>query len=72
MYGSRVFKKILKNKEEESGVTIHYVNAQYDEGEIIAQFKTTLEYNEDINSLEEKIHELEYIHYPKIIEDLLN
>ena len=71
MYGSRVFKKILKNKEEESGITIHYVNAQYDEGEIIAQFKTPLEQNEDMNSLEEKIHELEYTHYPKVIEDLL-
>ncbi len=71
MYGSRVFKRILKNKEVESGVTIHYVNANYDEGEIIAQFKTALEHNEDVNSLEEKIHELEYIHYPKVIEDLL-
>jgi phosphoribosylglycinamide formyltransferase-1 len=71
MYGSRVFKKILKNREEESGITIHYVNAHYDEGEIIAQFKTPLEQNEDMNSLEEKIHELEYTHYPKVIEDLL-
>jgi phosphoribosylglycinamide formyltransferase-1 len=71
MYGSRVFKKILKNREEESGITIHYVNANYDEGEIIAQFKIPLEHNEDINSLEEKIHELEYIHYPIVIEDLL-
>lgn len=71
MYGNRVFKKILKNREQESGITIHYVNAHYDEGEIIAQFKTAIEHNEDINSLEEKIHELEYIHYPKVIEDLL-
>ena len=71
MYGSRVFKKVLKNREEESGITIHFVNAHYDEGEIIAQFKIPLEHNEDINSLEEKIHELEYIHYPVVIEDLL-
>lgn len=71
MYGNRVFKKILKNREQESGITIHYVNAHYDEGEIIAQFKTAIEHNEDINSLEEKIHELEYTHYPKVIEDLL-
>lgn len=72
MYGERVFKRILKNKEKESGITIHYVNAEYDEGEIIAQFKIHLEDNEDLNSLEEKIHALEYEHYPQVIEKLLN
>ncbi|MFD0931988.1 phosphoribosylglycinamide formyltransferase [Psychroflexus salinarum] len=71
MYGERVFRKTLKNKEKESGITIHYVNEEYDEGEIIAQFKIDLDSNEDLNSLEEKIHSLEYEHYPKVIEKLL-
>ncbi|MFO7745660.1 MAG: phosphoribosylglycinamide formyltransferase [Psychroflexus sp.] len=72
MYGERVFRKTLKNKEKESGITIHYVNEEYDEGEIIAQFKIDLDSNEDLNSLEEKIHSLEYEHYPKVIEKLLS
>lgn len=71
MYGERVFKKILKNKEKESGISIHYVNEHYDEGEIIAQYKTELENNENLNSLEDKIHALEYEHYPQEIEKLL-
>ncbi|MBZ9652263.1 phosphoribosylglycinamide formyltransferase [Psychroflexus montanilacus] len=71
MYGERVFKRILKDKRTESGITIHYVSENYDEGEIIAQHKVELEGNEDLNSLEEKIHGLEYEHYPKEIEKLL-
>jgi phosphoribosylglycinamide formyltransferase-1 len=71
MYGQRVFKKILKDKQKESGITIHYVSENYDEGEIIAQHKVELEGNEDLNSLEEKIHGLEYEHYPREIEKLL-
>ncbi|NEV94494.1 phosphoribosylglycinamide formyltransferase [Psychroflexus sp. YR1-1] len=72
MYGERVFKKVLKNKDKESGITIHFVNAKYDEGEIIAQYKIELDDDEDLNSLEEKIHSLEYEHYPKEIEKLLS
>ncbi|GAA0750876.1 phosphoribosylglycinamide formyltransferase [Psychroflexus lacisalsi] len=71
MYGERVFRKILKNRDKESGITIHYVNEEYDEGEIIAQIKLELNNDEDLNSLEEKIHSLEYEHYPKVIEKLL-
>lgn len=72
MYGERVFKSVLKHKEKESGITIHYVNEDYDEGEIIAQFKIDLEPGDDLASLEEKIHSLEYEHYPKVIEKLLS
>lgn len=71
MYGERVFKRILKDKEKEAGITIHFVNENYDEGEIIAQYKVDLEGNEDLISLEDKIHGLEYEHYPKEIEKLL-
>lgn len=71
MYGERVFKSILKDKEKEAGITIHYVNENYDEGEVIAQYRVDLEGNEDLNSLEDKVHGLEYEHYPKEIEKLL-
>lgn len=72
MYGGRVFKKIIKNQDKEAGITIHFVNQNYDEGEIIAQHKIELDSDEDLNSLEDKIHSLEYEHYPKAIEKLLN
>ncbi|WP_019037483.1 phosphoribosylglycinamide formyltransferase [Psychroflexus tropicus] len=71
MYGERVFKKILKHREKESGITIHYVNQNYDEGEIIAQYKVDLEDNENLSSLEDKIHALEYEYYPKVIERVI-
>lgn len=71
MYGERVFRKILKNKENEAGITVHFVNQNYDEGEIIAQYKIDLEGDDDLSSLEDKIHALEYEHYPKEIEKLL-
>lgn len=71
MYGERVFKKVLKNNDSESGITIHFVNQNYDEGEIIAQYKIELDKNENLNSLEDKIHALEYEHYPQEIEKLL-
>lgn len=71
MYGEQVFKKVLKNKDKQAGITIHYVNEDYDKGEVIGQFQVDLENNEDLNSLEDKIHGLEYEHYPKIIEKLL-
>lgn len=71
MYGERIFKKILKDKEKEAGITIHFVNENYDEGEIIAQYKVDLEGDEDLISLEDKVHSLEYEHYPKEIEKLL-
>lgn len=72
MYGERVFKKVLKNNDKEAGITIHYVNENYDEGEIIAQYRVELEGNEDLISLEDKIHALEYEYYPKEIEKLLD
>jgi len=71
MYGDRVHKQVLKNKDSQSGITIHYVNHNFDEGEIIAQFICKLNPHEDLNSLVEKIHALEYEHFPKVIHDLL-
>lgn len=72
MYGDHVHRAVLKNNENESGISIHYVNAVYDDGQIIAQFKTPIDDNDDINSLKAKIKALEQKHFPKTIAKVLN
>ena len=59
MYGRFVHEAVIKNGEKESGVTIHYVNEVYDEGEKILVKKIALENNETVETLEEKIKDLE-------------
>jgi phosphoribosylglycinamide formyltransferase-1 len=71
MYGSFVHQAVLQNKEKESGITIHYVNENYDEGEIIFQDRCPVYPDDDPESLAKRIHELEYRNYPVIIERLL-
>ena len=71
MYGSHVHEAVIANAEKESGITIHYVNEHYDEGNIIFQAKTTVLPTDTPDTLAEKIHLLEYEHFPKIIEKLL-
>ncbi|MFK8270771.1 phosphoribosylglycinamide formyltransferase [Capnocytophaga stomatis] len=71
MYGSFVHQAVIENKETESGITIHYVNENYDEGAIIFQAKTTISENDTADSLAEKIHQLEYKHFPEVIASLL-
>ena len=71
MFGRKVHESVLKSKDNETGITIHYVNENFDEGEIIYQSKCTVEKNDDLEKLAYKVHQLEHIHYPKIIEDLL-
>ena len=71
MYGDHVHKAVLENNEERSGISIHYVNENYDEGRIIAQYETRIAEDETLDSLKQKIHQLEHEHYPKIIDELL-
>ena len=71
MYGSNIHKKVIKNKESESGITIHYVSKEYDAGKIIFQKKIKVDKNDTPKKLEEKIHKLEYEYFPKIVESLL-
>lgn len=59
MYGSNVHKAVIESNEKESGATIHFVNENYDEGEFILQKKINLSKDETIESLEDKIKELE-------------
>lgn len=71
MYGSFVHEAVLKNKEAETGISIHYVNENYDEGAIISQKKVNLSKMETSETIAEKIHGLEYEWFPKIIEEIL-
>jgi phosphoribosylglycinamide formyltransferase-1 len=71
MYGRNVHQAVLEAHETETGITIHKVNKEYDKGEILCQAKFSIEPNDDINQIESKIHELEFIHLPKTIETLL-
>ena len=71
MYGSNIHKKVIQNKESESGITIHYVSKEYDAGKIIFQKKIKVDKNDTPKKLEKKIHKLEYEYFPKIVESLL-
>ena len=71
MYGDRVHKAVLENKESESGITIHFVNNNYDEGKIIFQSKCAVEKEDTPESLANKIHALEKEYFPKIIASII-
>jgi phosphoribosylglycinamide formyltransferase-1 len=71
MYGMHIHKAVVENKEIETGITIHYVNENYDEGNIIFQQNVALSESETPESVAEKIHELEQKHFPEVIEKLL-
>jgi phosphoribosylglycinamide formyltransferase-1 len=71
MHGMNVHKAVIENKEKESGVTIHYVNEEYDKGEIILQAKCEIAPNETPESLSAKIRKLEFECFPKAIEKLI-
>lgn len=71
MFGSNVHQAVLDNKEKETGITIHYVNEKYDDGQIIFQKAFPISSKETLTSLTEKIHELEHRHFPEVIENLL-
>jgi len=71
MYGMNVHKAVVENNEKETGITIHYVNENYDEGNIIFQKKVTLLVSDTPEVVAEKIHELEQKYFPPVIDDLL-
>ena len=71
MYGMHIHKAIIDNKELETGITIHYVNENYDEGAIIFQQNVVLSGKETAEDVAAKIHLLEQEHFPKVILSLL-
>jgi phosphoribosylglycinamide formyltransferase-1 len=72
MHGHHVHQAVIAAKEQESGITIHYVNEKYDEGNIIFQAKCSITPEDTADSLAEKIHLLEKEHFPKVIDSLLS
>lgn len=71
MYGDRVHKEVLANGDEESGISIHYVNEDFDSGEIIYQARFKIEKNDDLELVKFKGQQLEHQYFPKIIEQVL-
>jgi phosphoribosylglycinamide formyltransferase-1 len=71
MYGDTVHQAVVESHDAESGITIHYVNKHYDKGDIIFQTKVRVDPSDTPTMLAEKVHALEYLYYPKIIEDLV-
>jgi phosphoribosylglycinamide formyltransferase-1 len=71
MYGHRVHEAVVAAGEKETGITIHYVNENYDEGKIIFQAKFPVSGTDTPEDIEQKIHFLEYKHFPEVIEKLM-
>ena len=71
MYGVRVHESVIQSGDKESGITIHLVNEKYDDGQIIFQARCKVDASDTPESLAQKIHTLEYEHYPRFIESLL-
>ena len=71
MYGRAVHEAVLKNKDPQSGITIHYVDEQYDHGDTIVQATCPVLKEDTPESLAAKIHDLEYAHFAPTIEKLI-
>ena len=71
MYGNFVHQAVIENKEIETGISIHYIDENYDEGALIFQKSVPLFAEDTLETVSQKIHELEHEWFPKIIEELL-
>jgi phosphoribosylglycinamide formyltransferase-1 len=71
MYGARVHEAVLQSGDKESGISVHYVNEKYDEGNIIFQAKCEVLPGDTPDTLAQRIHQLEYKYYPEVIEKLV-
>ena len=72
MYGMNVHKAVVENKEKETGITIHYVNKNYDEGQVIFQAKVDLESQDSPDDVADKIHILEHENFPRVIGEVIS
>jgi phosphoribosylglycinamide formyltransferase-1 len=71
MFGHHVHEAVIANKEKISGITIHYVDEIYDHGKIILQEHCSIAHDETPETLANKIHQLEHLHYPDTINKLM-
>ncbi len=72
MYGMKVHEAVIAEKESETGITIHYVNENYDEGDSIFQAKCAVLPSDDAEMVANKVHELEYKYFPSVIDEIIN
>lgn len=68
MYGMNVHRAVVENGEEETGITIHYVNEHYDDGEVIFQESVDIDEEDSPEDVAYKVQQLEHQHYPAVIE----
>ena len=72
MYGNHVHRAVIEAQESESGISIHFVNEEYDEGAIIFQAKVSVEKKDSVEVLAQKIQQLEHRFFPKIVEQVIS
>lgn len=72
MYGAKVHQAVIDNKETNSGISIHLVNENYDEGRILFQASCEIDPKDTADSLANKIHQLEHQYFPPIVEDYIH
>jgi phosphoribosylglycinamide formyltransferase-1 len=71
MYGMRVHEAVVKNKDTETGISIHFVNEKYDEGKLIFQAKCEVLPTDTPDEVANKVHQLEYKYFPEVIEKVV-
>ncbi len=71
MYGDRVHEDVIKSGDRQSGITIHYVNEFFDNGDIIFQATCPVEPGDDAHAVATKVHALEYAHFPRVIAETI-
>ncbi|MFO7613692.1 MAG: phosphoribosylglycinamide formyltransferase [Bacteroidales bacterium] len=72
MYGEKVHEAVIQSGEKRTGISIHFVNERYDEGEIIFQESFEIKPDDTPESIAERVHSLEYRHFPEVIESVIN
>jgi len=72
MYGMNVHQAVIENNEKETGITIHYVNQEYDQGNIIFQARCPVNKDDTPETIAKKVHVLEYEHFPSIVEKIVS
>ncbi|PZX20646.1 phosphoribosylglycinamide formyltransferase-1 [Breznakibacter xylanolyticus] len=71
MYGDRVHEAVVANCDAETGITIHYVDDHYDEGDVVFQARCSVMPGDDAAAVAHKIHQLEYAHFPVVVDAVL-
>lgn len=71
MYGDKVHRAVIQSGDKQTGITVHYVNDHYDEGEIIFQDSFEILPADTAETIAQRVHQLEYKHFPRVIEEVI-